>query len=472
MTKYDLDRDLYKYQQEDITRMEEIGRGILLLSEMGVGKTPETLGFIEKKNFQCPLIVCPNSLRLEWKRQIEEWVGKGITAVSTTDSYTKLQPIIESFLNGQKYKIINYETFRNKDCLEMLNMIPFDIIVFDEIHKIRNPKTKQVKGVWEFLSAHPNATIMGLSGSPIMNYPNDLYVPLSCVHPSSYPRDMKNWHYFMDRYCYWTMGKYGTYQYGSRRIDELREITKPFTIKRTKKEVLPYLPEKYFRRVVLEMPPDQRKLYDQMEKDLKILLDSGEPLWAQGVLALLTRLRQINIDPKIVGVESGSAKTDFLVDLIESMDEKLVVFSCFERYIHLLSLMYPDALVVTGEVKPDERAKRVKEFQEDPSKKLFFGTIQTAGEGITLTAASTVVMMDRWWNEPSNSQATDRLHRIGQVSAVEIIIPINENSVDESLDEILQRKGSAMQEFLPERDVTRLVVDDRRQRNEPRVIEL
>jgi SNF2 family DNA or RNA helicase len=283
---------------------------------------------------------------------------------------------------------------------------------------------------------------------------------------------MKNWHYFMDRYCYWTMGKYGTYQYGSRRIDELREITKPFTIKRTKKEVLPYLPEKYFRRVVLEMPPDQRKLYDQMEKDLKILLDSGEPLWAQGVLALLTRLRQINIDPKIVGVESGSAKTDFLVDLIESMDEKLVVFSCFERYIHLLSLMYPDALVVTGEVKPDERAKRVKEFQEDPSKKLFFGTIQTAGEGITLTAASTVVMMDRWWNEPSNSQATDRLHRIGQVSAVEIIIPINENSVDESLDEILQRKGSAMQEFLPERDVTRLVVDDRRQRNEPRVIEL
>ena len=137
----------------------------------------------------------------------------------------------------------------------MMSHIPFDIIIFDEIHKLRNPKTKLVEGytkkdktiedyilgkgkekeggAWNFLNQHNGTTIIGLSGSPIMNYPNDLYVPLSCVRPTEYPRSINPWRQFMYKYCLWSDSRYGPYMYGTRHLDELREETAPFIIRRT-----------------------------------------------------------------------------------------------------------------------------------------------------------------------------------------------------------------------------------------------
>jgi len=458
MPTYKLPDDLFGYQKEDSNIMAK-GGNFLNFSEMGVGKTPESLAVIEANRYQCPLIICPNSLRLEWKRQIEDWVREDITAVSHPDSYYKLEPIVRSLINGQKYKVINYETLRSSSNVDILKMIPFDCIIFDEIHKLRNPKTKNVKGAWEVLNTHPEAKIIGLSGSPIMNYPNDLYVPLSIVDPEKYPRTLLSWRQFMYRYCLWSDGRYGPYIYGTRSMSALREETQPYIIRRTKKEVLPFLPDKYYKRSLLEMKLDQRKLYDQMEKELKILLDSGEPLWSTSVLSTLTRLRQINLDPKILGTSASSAKTDFLVDTIESTDGKLVIFSCFEKYIHLLSLMFPNnSVTITGQIPVDERMRRVKRFQEDDKIQLCFGTIQTMGEGVTLTAASTVILTDRWWNQPTNLQAEDRLHRIGQKASVMIVLPIVKDSIDQSLDQILERKSEASQSFYQEAQIRQAII--------------
>lgn len=464
MTKYSLPEDLYTYQKEDYKKQLN-GSNWLNFSEMGVGKTPTTLAIIEEGGYKNPLILCPNSLRLEWQRQIEDWVGDGITAVSSPDCYFRLEPILYSYVRNQRYKIVNYETLRNKTHLEMLNQIPFDIIVMDEIHKLRNPDTKQVKSIWEFIKAHPEAKIVGLSGSPIMNYPNDLYVPLSIVKPEDWKPDKKSYKYFLYQYCFWTQGRYGGYVYGTRNMSELKEKTKDFIIRHTKKEVLPFLPEKYYRRVELEMPPDQRKLYDKMETELKIYLDSGEPLWSANFLSLLTRLRQMNLDPSIVGVKSGSAKTEFIKDTVDSIgDNKLVIFSCFERYIYWLSKIFSDIphVTITGKIPSDDRSKRVYKFQNDESVKLCLGTIQTMGEGVTLTAASTCILADRWWNAPQNSQAEDRLHRIGQKSGVEIIIPICVKSIDYILDEVLQKKKEMSDTYYQEQEVTNTVLGELR----------
>jgi len=480
MTKYKLPDDLYKYQVEDSEKMLSLGN-CLNFSEMGVGKTPETLNVIERGNFHIPLIICPNSLRFEWQRQIDEWIGPGNCAVFSGDSGMKAHALIKSFEEDKKYKIINYEALRNPLLAEMLSYIPFDIIIFDEIHKLRNPKTKLVEGkpkkeekedwwnpkpkereggAWKFLNQHNGARIIGLSGSPIMNYPNDLYVPLSCVKPEKYPRSINPWRQFMYKYCLWSDSRYGPYIYGTRHLEQLREETSPFIIRRTKKEVLPYLPEKYYRRTQLEMKPDQRKLYDQMERELKVLLDTGEPLWSTSVLSTLTRLRQINLDPKILGITSSSAKTEFLIDTIESTDEKLVIFSCFEKYIYLLHLLFKATphVMITGQINPDKRIEEVKKFQEDKSIKLCLGTIQAMGEGITLTASSTVILVDRWWNQPVCDQAIDRLHRIGQESAVMVIYPICNNSVDAHLDEILARKHEHSQAYYSEQEVRQTIL--------------
>ena len=446
--------------------MSDGGQNWLNFSEMGVGKTPEAIQTIEDGGYLVPLIVCPNSLRLEWKRQIGEWVGDDMTAISHPDSYKKLDALVYSFVKKwKKYRIINYETFRTPRFLELLTQMPFDIIVFDEIHKLRNPKTKQVKGVWEFLNALPNARIIGLSGSPIMNYPNDLYVPLSCVDPEKFPRDMQAYRLFMYRYCYWTDGQYGAYIQGTRNMGELKERTAPYVIRRTKKEVLPFLPEKTYTRTLLEMKDDQRKLYEEMENHLRVLLDTGEPLYSTNVLSTLTRLRQINLDPKIVGISASSAKTEYILDVVDSTDEKLVIFSCFEKYIYWLQLLFEKqgkkVAVVSGEVPPDKRLERVKQFQEDDSVQLFLGTIHTAGEGLTLTSAASGILADRWWNHPVNQQAEDRLHRIGQKNKVQIMIPLCADSVDESLDLILERKYMATEGYYQEGAVRQAIMEAR-----------
>lgn len=266
----------------------------------------------------------------------------------------------------------------------------------------------------------------------------------------------------MYRYCLWSDSRYGPYIYGTRHLQDLKEETADFVIRRTKKEVLPYLPDKYYRRPMLEMRPDQRKLYDKMATDLKVLLDTGEPLWSTNVLSLLTRLRQINLDPKILGITTSSAKTEFLLDTIDSTDEKLVIFSCFEKYIYLLHLLLDTMGVshamVTGQVHPDKRLEAVKKFQEDESIKVCLGTIAAMGEGITLTSASTAIITDRWWNQPTNQQAEDRLHRIGQKSAVMVILPVVNNSIDAHLDEILQRKNETSQAYYQETEVRRSVL--------------
>jgi len=431
---------------------------------MGVGKTPISIYAVERGNYKVPLVICPNSLKFEWARQIEQWTGRK-SAVSRSNTYTRLKEFIYPKDPDIKYRITNYETLNNDDDFEMLSLFPWDIIIFDEIHKMRNPKSdrlkKTVKSIWAFLDRFPNTKILGLSGSPIMNFPNDLYGPLATCFPERYPRNMSSMRNFFRTYMVYAAGRYGTYAYGTRNIPMLKAETQDLMIRRTKKEVLSFLPDKYYQRPELEMQPDQRKLYKQMEEELRILLDTGEPLWSPTVLSTLTRLRQINLDPKVLGVSASSAKTEYLYDLIESTDEKIVIFSCFERYVYLISQILKaggkDVAVVTGQTPLEKRQAEVKRFQEDENCRLFMGTIQCAGEGITLTAASIVVLIDRWWNEPTNMQAVDRLHRIGQKNAVQVLLPVCSESVDAVLDEILQRKHEASQAYYGEAEVRQSV---------------
>lgn len=460
MTKFSLPNNLYEYQKIDGDRVAQTDQNWLLCHEMGVGKTPITIWAIEQSGYKLPLIVCPNSLKFEWARQIEDWTGYG-SAISRQNVYTRLRDFIYPPSNNIRYRIINYETLNSEDNRHLLEHFPWDVIVFDEIHKLRNVKPnklkKTVRNTWEFLDHFPEVKVIGLSGSPIMNYPDDLYGPLSMCFPDKYPRQMSDLRAFLRKYMLYSVGRFGAYAYGSRNIPHLREETNDLIIRRTKKEVLPFLPDKYYQRPELEMKEDQRKVYDQMERELRILLDTGEPLWSPSVLSTLTRLRQINLDPKILGVSSSSAKTEFLYDLIESTDEKLVIFSCFERYVYLLGEILKawgkECAVVTGPVPVEKRASEVRRFQEDDSCRIFLGTIQTAGEGITLTASSTVVLTDRWWNQPTNEQAVDRLHRIGQTRGVQVIIPIMAKSIDAILDDILQKKHEASQAYYQETEV-------------------
>lgn len=462
MGKHKIPEDLYQYQKEDLEKLLHTKINFLNLSEMGTGKTPTAIGLAMSGGFHKTLIVVPNSLKFEWQRQILEWTDLDHVSVAKKSCNRRLETLFEK-VNGEEnpFFIINYESFRAEKHLEILNLYPFDLLILDEAHRLRNPNTKQTKGLRSFIEAHPHCRVVAMTGSPIVNNPADLHTVLSLLYPDKYsPRARMD---FINRYCYWSPGRYGIQIQGPRNLDVLREETRHFTIRHTKKEVLAQLPDKYYRKVILEMDEEQREAYRQMEEELFVLLDEGEPIYATSVLAKLLRLRQLNLEPHILGVDKPSSKTEFLEDLIEDISGKLVVFSCFETYIdYIHHRLKTPHVFITGKVPSEERSGLVKKFQEDPSIKICLGTVQTMGEGLTLTAASDVVFMDRWWNPSMNLQAEDRLHRIGQKSSVQVIIPVNDESIDSSLDRILEAKASLSNAYLGDTQVMREVMDDLR----------
>lgn len=506
MSQFNLPDSLYSYQKEDLNRLLSTDMNFMNLSEMGTGKTPVSIGLAKLGNYQKTLVVCPKTLRLEWARQILDWTGLE-PDVSRRGSTRRLETLFSDMLGKGEHNpwfIVNYETFRTRRHLDVLNLYPFDLIIMDEVHRLRNSKTDRTKGMFEFLYNHGNTRIVVMTGSPIVNKPEDLHTILEIVRPEEYSsKTRREFESMYTDYSYKALKrcrscgavttnveafmclKCGSYSWksfrskkltGVRGLEELRKITAPYTIRRTMDEALPFLPKKYYRRVILEMGDEQREVYEQMEKELFIMLDNGEPLWAPGVLAQVTRLRQLNVDPKILGVDKPSIKLDFLMDLIDEMEgeggKKLVIFCTSEDEIMRLHFHpnMPRHIVISGHTPVDERVPMSMEFNRNPEIKICLATIgpeSPGGEGITLTGASDVIFLDRWWTPVTNSQAEDRLHRITQKSAVQVIIPVIEDSIDESFDRILEKKRAISEEYLGDNVIMEEVIDDLRKTRGP-----
>lgn len=498
MSTFTIPENLFPYQKEDLDRLLGTEENFMNLSEMGTGKTPVAIGLASTGSYRKTLVVCPKTLRLEWARQIIDWTGVE-PDVSRRGSTRRLDPLFQDMLGKKDHNpwfIVNYETLRTRKHLDVLNLYPFDLIILDEVHRLRNPHTSRTGGMFEFLENHSESRLLVITGSPIVNKPEDLHTILEMVRPQEYTtRTRRDFERAYTDYNYRFMkrcrdcGKVttnteaymclrcGSYRFKSFRskslvgvhgLAQLKKLTDPYTIRHTMDEALPFLPKKYYRRVVLEMDDDQRSLYEQMEKELFIMLDNGDPLWAPGVLAQITRLRQLNVDPHILGVDKSSVKVDFFWDLLDTMgDKKLVVFSTFEEAIMRLHYdpAMPEHILISGSTPVDTRVPLAMEFNKDPSLKLCLATIgpeSPGGEGITLTGASDVLFLDRWWTPVTNSQAEDRLHRITQENPVQVIVPIIENTIDESFDRILERKRAISEEFLGQNTVMEEVIDDLR----------
>ena len=501
MSQYTLPDDLYSYQKEDLDRLLSTDENFMNLSEMGTGKTPVSIGLARSGRYRKTLVVCPKTLRLEWARQILDWTGEE-PDVSKRGSTRRLETLFGDMLgksDPNPWFIVNYETLRTRKHLDVLNLYPFDLIIMDEVHRLRNSSTSRTRGMFEFLENHRESRIVVMTGSPIVNKPEDLHTILEIVKPDEYtPKTRREFEYMYTDYQYKQLkrcrdcGKVTTnidsymclhcgshsFRYfrskklaGVRQLDELRRLTAPYTIRRTMDEALPFLPKKYYRRVILEMDPEQRDIYEQMERELFIMLDNGEPLWAPGVLAQITRLRQLNVDPNILGADKPSIKLDFLMDLIDEVTgeggKKLVVFCTSEDAIMRLHFhpAMPRHILISGHTPVDDRVPLSMQFNRDPDIEVCLATIgpeSPGGEGLTLTGAHDVFFLDRWWTPVTNSQAEDRLHRITQKSAVQVIIPVIENSIDESFDRILEKKRAISEEYLGESTMMEEVIDDLR----------
>ncbi len=445
--------NLYDYQREAVDRM--LGESSYILAdEMGLGKTIEALAEVKAwsdtngiDHSPHVLVVTPNSAKSVWAEHctilLPHW---SVVVVESKTRQADLRRYSAGFL------IVHWEGLR---LMPELAKVDWDFVIADEAHWIKNRKTQRTKALKRIKRVTYRRA---LSGTPLVNKPDELWSILHWL----FPKGFKSYWSFYEEYVYYIEHPQFGYKIfiSAKNVEKLQEALSNFTIRRLKKDVLKELPDKYYTTVRLELGQKQAKAYREMKKESLAWLESQDietPLPAPTVLAQLTRLRQFACGYAEVA-EDGSVlmsepsnKLDALMDILTSTEDSIVVFSQFKQLIKLAAKRMAEAGIsfelMTGDTPDSKRGEVIRNFQ-DGKYQVFMATVQTGGIGITLTAASKCVFLDRSWSPAVNLQAEDRLHRIGQKNAVQIVLLQSRGTVDEAVEQKLDFKWQMIRSIL------------------------
>ena len=338
--------------------------------------------------------------------------------------------------------ITNVESFRDKNIADTMSDLCKKGIIgmcaADEMHKMKNPTAQQTKG---FLKCLPYCRI-GMTGTPLMNSPMDLYVILKWLGYESHA-----FYSFKQHYC--VMGGYGGYEIvGYKNLDQLTAQVREIMLRRLKSEVLD-LPEKIYVDDIVDMDGKQAVMYKEVEAGLKADYINGD-IDLTNPLSALIRLRQTTGYPGILSETiTESAKLDRMEEIVEnciSNDEKVIIFSNWTQMTNAICNKLKSAGykvgVITGETPDISRQEIVDVFQNSSDLKVLVGTIGAMGTGLTLTAATTVIFVDEPWNKALFDQAVDRAHRIGQKNNITVYSIMCKDTIDERIHNLIYKKGA------------------------------
>jgi SNF2 family DNA or RNA helicase len=506
---YDGDEDLFPHQRAGVAFLSTARRA-LLADEPGLGKTAQAIRALKamKENGEDvfpALIVCPNTLKKNWAREFEMWwpgvrtqVIKGSAAKrkkqfdetevdvfvinwESLRSHSRLAPFGSVALTrciacggeDEKVSTTRCEVHRGE-----LNQIDFKAVVADEIHRSKEPKSKQTRALW---AATGDADIrFALTGTPIANNVVDLWAILHWLSPQDWPSKTK----WIDRNIDTMMNAFGGMMVigvKPHMEEEFYKTVNPHMRRMLKKSVLPWLPEVINDRRDVEMGVKQKKAYSQMRDHMLAELESGEVISAPSILTQTLRLLQFSSsyaelvidestgEPKAI-LSEPSCKVDALMTDIKSGDfgeDSVAVCAVSRQLIELLSADLTRAGIdhglITGAISEDGRQKAIDDFQSGRIKWILF-TAQAGGVGVTLTAARRLVMLQRPWSLVDYKQALDRVHRIGSEIHDSIIITdyVTEGSVEERVIEVLGTKADNFEQIVRDKDrLMQLLKDDK-----------
>lgn len=435
----------------------------LLCDDQGLGKTKQIIDFVgclEKTDtINKVLIVCGvNSLKYNWQSEIsihsdeKGWVlgtrfrkttGKAYEG-STKDKLDDLGNLpdcryiitnIESLRAGAKKITKSKYHFPIAEKLqELCKNGTISVIAFDECHKSKDPTSLQSRAMLLLSASYMSA----MSGTPLMNNPLDLYFP---IHWLGY--EQHSLYQFKQHYC--TFGGWGGSQVvGYKNLEEIRALMEKIMIRRLKSEVLD-LPEKIRKIEYVDMTPKQNQIYKEVYNG--VMSDLQKIKFSNNPLSMMIRLRQATGWTGIISDKvQESAKMDRMIELVQEIvasAQKAIIFSNWESMTEVArkKLKSYNPAYITGATKADERMKEVDRFQTDDKCKVIIGTIGAMGTGLTLTAAQNVIFLDSPWNMALKAQAEDRAHRIGTKGTVNIITLVCKNTIDERIEELVEKKG-------------------------------
>jgi SNF2 family DNA or RNA helicase len=436
---------LYKHQITAALFMNAT-RNTLISHEMGLGKTASSILYVEMNNFKKVVVITPNSLKFNFSQEIQKFTKSIFYIVNWKKN--------KCGLADSKYIILNYDFFNSgsKEKFEAkwnkLKIGKIDCVICDECAKLKNTKSNtyhNFKSIFKKdIFKNEKISKIFLSGTPMPNKAPELYSILNQISPL----DFATKNHFLSYYCGLTYNIDSGWGYiandAGAKLEELYYKIAPFTHRKRKFEVLKDLPDKIYQKIILEMDSDEYSIYEKIEENVAnefVLHPNGNPL------TTMLRLRQYTAHLKVKPILE-------LIENILETGEKVVIVDYFKDALYELKEKIGEiSCLHTGDQTPEERAEMVKTFQDPNSNlKIFLGSIQTCGYGLTLTAASKLFFLTLPYSYGEYQQVSDRLHRIGQKNIVNIYPLIFDETIDSYVLSAIENKEKQIVKVMDNED--------------------
>lgn len=423
--------DLRPYQKAGVAYLLAAKRSIQA-DDMGLGKTAQALAALEADDAFPALAIAPASLVLNWRSECSRWLPHRKVQVvrSRKDDLDLSADLV----------VVSYDLA--KRVASTLATRGFKAVIADEAHYLKNGQSQRTKALSNVVGAIPRAHL--LTGTPITNRPADLIAPLRML--GHLDGEFGGWSAFAKRYCQAHIGRYGWDLSGAANLDELNQRLRAVClVRRTKDQVLAELPAKQraFQPVELSNARDYAAAERGFTGWLSVnadALDRHETQATGEALALLNELK------RLVGIGKVLAAREAIDGCLDA-GRKVVVFAHHIAVLDELqsTLAAGSFARIDGTTSLDDRQAAVERFQKDAVCRVFLGSTKAAGVGLTLTAASDVLVVEQEWVAADLDQAEDRCHRIGQTQCVNAVHLVAEHTVDDKLLDVIQRKRAIAQ---------------------------
>ncbi|MEA1886841.1 MAG: DEAD/DEAH box helicase [Bacteroidota bacterium] len=440
---------LYDYQKEGVKKIVEEGR-ILLADDMGLGKTIQAIAatelFVAYFQVRRVLIICPTSLKYQWKREIEKFADR--------DSIIVEGPIHERkdmYNDASLYKIISYGICRND--LDMINAMDPDLVIIDEAQRIKNWKTKTAQAVKKIKSEYA----IVLTGTPLENKIDELHSIVEFIDMYKLGplfRFLNN-HQILDE-----KGKLSGYK----NLRTINETLKDILLRRTKKEIIDQLPGRIDKNFYVELTKEQERDHDSYYDTVcqlvnkwiyqRMLSESDREL----LLMSLNCMRMVCDSTYILNKKTNSGNkinevTELLGELLQNDENKIVIFSQWKRMFELqikeLDKNKIPFVYLNGDISARQRKVIMDLFQNNNEIKIFLST-DAGGVGVNLQSANILINLDLPWNPAVLEQRIGRIYRLGQKQHISVFNFIAKKSIEHRILYLLDFKKSVFKGVIEE----------------------
>ncbi|MGD8780381.1 MAG: DEAD/DEAH box helicase [Ignavibacteria bacterium] len=447
--------NLFNYQKKSVL-FSLFKKGNIIADEMGLGKTLQaiTIAMLKKDIYDLKrtLIICPASLKYQWKKEIERFTSE--KAIIVEGIRSDRQMIYRNTKNF--FLIANYEAVMRD--ITVIHKNPPDMIILDEAQKIKNYDTKTSHAVKSIPKKHS----LVITGTPLENNLLDLYSIMNFIDPEVLA---PQWEFSM-YHCYFDKEKKNRVT-GYYNLQELKNKLTDFVIRREKADVLKELPAVQEVDVPIELHEAQAEIHSGLARSLAPILHKKHKTVydMQRIQQILTSMRMVCDSTYLIDKETNySPKLDELKTIlleklnIKGRKRKVIIFSEWKTMLHLIGKMLKvngiQYVTLSGDVPVKKRGLLIEEFANNPDTLVFLST-EAGGTGLNLQFADTVINFDLPWNPAKKNQRIGRINRIGQVSPkLTAINMFAQNSIEHNIANGIVVKEALFNAVLNNADLT------------------